>query len=312
MTKLQKPIVWGPEQSSGLTRLGDSIERLISVPLGPGAQKFNLYYFVHTASRDRAQSKAVLFCSGGPGQLVRPSDRANTYADFLYKHGYNVVFFHLRGTGVSQIPGPNRYDKFLTTKFAIHDLDAIRRDFLEKILRSADPRWDAVIAWSFGTVLAQRYACEYEKDVKRLILISPLSRHMFKIKEPKDAFKSYQQDALRIYRKSLRQIYDSKLPKFVNEFGDLTENEKDRIINEVFGTDNTGGVFGKTEKAFGSIQFVIDNHSTLSEDEFKKAKSKKFSLSFYERLRDLRYYGYNSIDDSYNSKEQERLIGRRL
>ena len=51
-------------------------------------------------------NNTVLFCSGGPGQIVRPASLETTYADFLVDNGYNVVHFHLRGCGFSQIPLP--------------------------------------------------------------------------------------------------------------------------------------------------------------------------------------------------------------
>jgi pimeloyl-ACP methyl ester carboxylesterase len=301
---------WEPSERSGLTRLSDSVEKLIRVPLnGSNRQhgEFDLYYFVHTAA-GLPTSNSVLFCAGGPGQIVRPLDRANTYADFLCKYGYNVVFFHLRGTGFSQIPAGNENDKFLRSTFAVADMEAIRRDFLDRGFGGTNMPWEAIVGWSFGTVLGQLYAKRYGPSlVKKLLLISPLSRHMFN--NSGNAFDNYYKQMLRIYRTTLDGIYQSPSEPLRNEFGDLENADRKTILEALFDFDD--GILRKTEQAFGSIQFVIDAYSEIEADTFDKFKLQKYSRAFYQSLRDLRIVGANAIDDS-GIIEHQRLIGKTI
>src|SRR2546422_9457600 len=102
------PVVWHPNERTGLKSSG----KLISVPLNPERPRegsFDLYYFVMKPDDGKLGEKTVLFCSGGPGELVQPDD-ANTFVQFLKSNGYNIVYFHLRGSGFSQIPQSIKYD----------------------------------------------------------------------------------------------------------------------------------------------------------------------------------------------------------
>jgi hypothetical protein len=112
---------WEANERSGLRPApqGDIIENFLRVPLNrrnPKAGYFDLYYFVRPPKEGLAR-KTVLFCAGGPGEIVRPVDQ--TFADFLSGNEYNIVCFHLRGSGFSQIPPTNRFDKFLRTSYAV-------------------------------------------------------------------------------------------------------------------------------------------------------------------------------------------------
>jgi pimeloyl-ACP methyl ester carboxylesterase len=310
MDRNYSSIEWDTGERSGLNRIKDSVEKLITLPLNGSDQgdgNFDLYYFVHTAKGDLT-SKSVLFCAGGPGQIVRTLDRADTYVDFLSKNGYNVVCFHLRGTGFSQIPARNDNDKFLRSEFAIADMEAIRQDFLDKGFGSRDMQWEAIVGWSFGTVLAQLYAERKSKLVKKLILISPLSRHMFK--NSKCAYDDYYRTMLVIYRQTLDRIFSSNKEQLYNEFGDLTATDKEKILDQLFKVDDDG-ILQKTEQAFGSIQSLIDAYSDIDEGEFERFRLRKFSRRFYQSLRDLRVCGANAIDDS-GIIEKQRLIGKTL
>ena len=301
--------IWQANERSGLTPIQDSLEYLITVPLYPGAREderqFDLYYFVHT-SAGQPTFKSVLFCAGGPGQIVRTFDRSKTYVDYLAKNGYNVVFFHLRGTGFSQIPPSTKNDRFLKCQYAIHDMEAIRCHFHEIVMGGKDVKWEAVIGWSFGTVLAQLYAHSFEQSVKKLVLVSPLSRHRFN--ESKKAFEEYYWEMLGIYRATLNEIYTSGIETLQNEFGDMTEDEIRDILNQLFGIKD--GVLKKTEEAFGSIQVVVESYSKMPEENFPDHK--KYSLDFYQSLRDLRVCGANSVDDTGGIYERQRLIGKIL
>ena len=176
--------VWLPDERSGLgvidskpnnLFLGKTVETTISVsldPSDPGNRTFDLYYFVRMPSSGKAP-KTVVFCAGGPGVFIGPTT-INLYTDFLINNGYNVVHYHPRGAGFSQIPAQNKYDRFLRTSYVVQDIEAIRKHFL-----GPTQKWDAVIGYSFGTVVAQYYAGEYKSNLERLILIGTQSRHAF-------------------------------------------------------------------------------------------------------------------------------------
>jgi pimeloyl-ACP methyl ester carboxylesterase len=302
--------IWDSSERSGLAPIQDSLEYLIDVPLQPkpgeNEERFGLYYFVHTPVGPPT-FKSVLFCAGGPGQIVRTFDRSKTYADYLSKNGYNVVFFHLRGTGFSQIPPSIKDDRFLRCQYAIHDMEAIRCHFHEQVLGGKNVKWEAVIGWSFGTVLAQLYAHSIKDSVKRLVLISPLSRHRFK-ESATTAFEEYYYEMLRIYRETLGEIYTSKKETLQNEFGDMTPGEIIGILDQLF--EKEDGVLQKTEEAFGSIQSVVDSYTKLADSKFPDGK--KYSRTFYQSLRDLRFCGSNSIDETGGMYEKQRLIGKIL
>jgi pimeloyl-ACP methyl ester carboxylesterase len=300
--------IWDVGERSGLAPIQDSLEYLVSVPIDPikdeYGEHFDLYYFVHTP--EVRTLKAVLFCAGGPGQIVRPFDRSKTYVDFLAKNGYNVVFFHLRGTGFSQLPPVTKYDDFMKREYAIRDMEAIRRHFLEETLGGKNVKWEAVIGWSFGTVLAHMYAYEFGSRLEKLVLISPLSRHRFS--ESKVAFEEYYCRMLEIYHETLKKIYCSKHEALENEFGDMAHDEVSLVLNRLF--DAKDGILKRTEEIFGNMQVVVDSYSKLSEGKFPDHI--KYSRDFYQSLRDLRFLGSNSIDDTGGTYEKQRLIAKNL
>ena len=295
---------WHADERSGFKRAEDILEKLLTVPLdpcNPHAGEFDLYYFVQMA-RGKESRKSILFCAGGPGEFVRTTgaERNNSYVYSLHQCGYNIVYFHLRGTGLSQLPPGNEYDKYLRSKFAIKDMEAVRRDYLGMGADGDPVQWDAIVGWSFGTILAQMYASRYPKLVKRIILISPLSRHLFKeeFNQKKAASDDYYKESLRIYEVTLKQIFSSA-PK---EFEDLIDdqNKMEWITRKLF--DFSSGLLSNTERAFGSIPAVVDQYSLLEESKFPEGK--KYSRQFYQSLRDLRRVGAQPLDKSGVTGEQ--------
>ena len=77
----------------------------------------------------------------------------------------------------------------------MEDIERIRRDFLGE-----NGVWDAIIARSYGTVLAQQYAHFHRDKLNKLILVAPLSRHMFN--HSADAF----DDLPMMFRKSINRV----------------------------------------------------------------------------------------------------------
>ena len=317
--KLPNTILWEPNDRSALMRTGGSvqpIEKLISVPLDPDKPKigqFDLYYFVYPP-RVASNGKTVLFCAGGPGQIIRPNTLETTHADFLTDNGYNVLHFHLRGCGFSQLPPSGLFDKYLRSRFAVEDIEAIRRDFLGE-----NGSWDAIIGRSYGTILAQRYARRHVERVNKLILIAPLSRHMFNFSgdaaRADAAFDALSAEVIKIHRQSLKSIFNSPEKKLQGEFGDLRNDEENELIDAVFGNADEPeqkGIFARAEDAFGSIQFIVDAYDDLQKKGLlSKYKLDGFSRDFFRCLRDLRLVG--SMTGTGSSLEDRQLtIGKTM
>lgn len=300
---------WEPDECAGLgpTKDGTLIEKLIRARLNPWNRKdgyFDLYYVVQRPGI--ATRKTVLFCAGGPGEIVRSPIDEDTFASFLIKNQYNVVFFHFRGAGFSQIPAANRYDKFLRTRYAAEDIETIRTDFLGK-----NGKWDAIIAWSYGTVLAQQYAHYYSSKVEKLILLAPLSRHMFN--SAANGFDEFNDDVRRIHRESLERILGTKKFDFEEELA-LEAGDNEEIVKKVFGDRNDPldvGIFGKTENAFGSIQFVVDEYHRLSrQGALRDYGIDMYGRNFFRQLRQLRLIGSSLLAKQTRADELE--IGKEI
>jgi pimeloyl-ACP methyl ester carboxylesterase len=267
-----------------------TVEKLISVPLDldqPSVGNFKLYYFVRMPTHGRAQ-KTVLFCAGGPGQIVLGPLLGYTFADFLVENGYNVVYFHQRGAGFSQISASNRYDQYLKTSYVINDIEKIRHDFLGK-----DGKWDAIIGWSYGTVVAQQYTRSHAAEVDRLILIGPQSRDKFNASP--DGFDELTETIRATNRETLTKIFDNN----PNSFPDLTCDEpkckefKTKVVDTAFGTKENPGIYDKAEKLFGSVQWLVDFYcKPKTQEELKTAGLDRYSPEFFKRLRLVRMFGW--------------------
>jgi pimeloyl-ACP methyl ester carboxylesterase len=159
------------------SRIGDFVE----VDLKPGSPtcgllaqcKFDLHYFKGDNYKEGdSDRKNILFIPGGPGEIV---DRSLPDLGFLQKRN-NVVYFDVRGTGLSEIPLSNAYDQFLRAEYIVSDIETLRKRVLDNDDPEIDKPWDAIYAYSWGTIVAQRYAAKYPLRVKKLILAAPVSR----------------------------------------------------------------------------------------------------------------------------------------
>jgi pimeloyl-ACP methyl ester carboxylesterase len=296
--------MWLPDERTGLgagegnLTLGESgeirfriggIERVIAVPLDTGNfwdSRFDLYYFVRKPLEKIAR-KTVLFIPGGPGLFnLGPFGRGNLMADFLIQNNeYNIVHFHVRGTAHSQIPPENQYDRFLKTAHVVEDIEEMRRDLVRQGFIGKDGRWDAIIAYSFGTVVAQAYAGTYPGNVEKLILIGPQSRHLFENSD--QAFSLYTSDIRDTNRYTLAKIFEAPT------FKDLSAEEKVRLLDVAFGTEKSTGVFQKAEDLFGSVPFLIDSYCQPEIlRELRSYGLDKYSRDFFRALRELRDVGW--------------------
>jgi pimeloyl-ACP methyl ester carboxylesterase len=295
---------WPATQRTGFQITTDfkrDFEGLISVPLDPHDQtrreSFDLYYFVNFPDGGPAL-KTVLFIAGGPGELARPiSGRLATFADFLTRYGYNVVYFDLRGTGLSQIPASNEYDKFLRTANAAHDIDMIREELVRKKLVRPDGKWDAIIAWSYGTVLAHNYAARFP-NVDRLILMAPISLHKFgqSGEVAHRAYSDYQREVRRIREEVVTKLFENANILV----GQLSIAERKMILQNVLARLLTGpnasderGIFQIVEDEFGNEQFIVDNFCDPAFRPLLKDSGLNFNRDFFEALRKLRNVGWH-------------------
>lgn len=278
---------WKTGERTGLGKTGQYIERLISVPLNPDKESdgyFDLYYFIHKPPGVSGAIKTVLFCAGGPGEIVRPGDE--NFLKFLIDENtaYQVVHFHLRGSGLSQIPPSNQFDKFLRTSHAVEDIERIRIAVLGK-----EP-WDGIVGYSYGTVVAQQYACRYkETGVRKLILIGPISMHKFKLATPATATQ-----VLDEYTRAVQEIREAILE------GIIDNNKEFEGLRSIKSHINTllSDVFDKIEVNFSNEQYVADNYEHLKESgELSTAglDQEQYSRLFFEKLRELRNIGWQPI-----------------
>jgi pimeloyl-ACP methyl ester carboxylesterase len=292
-----KSAVWLPDERTGLGKGEGSlnrlqikgIERVIQRPLDTddlSSEKFDLYYFVRRPSEERG-TKTVLFIAGGPGIFNPGPFEQMTMADFLlHNDEYNVVHFHARGAGFSQIPPQNRYDRFLKTSHVVKDIEAIREDLTKLGFLGKDGRWDAVIGYSYGTVVAQQYAGAYPDNVKKMLLIGVQSRHLFENSD--QAFSQITSEIRETNRYTLAKIFEAK------EFKGLSAEKKARIIDIALGTEETTGVFQKAEDLFGSLPFLMSVYCEPKARWYLKDSGlDRYSVVFFRALRELRDVGWH-------------------
>lgn len=293
---------WEATERAGLGEPigGEYVERLLRVPFDPDdteAGEFDLFYFKQEPQGPGRGRKTLLFCAGGPGQIVRPLD--DNFVKFLRDQNtaYRVVHFHLRGSGFSQFPPSNDFDRFLRTRYAVNDIEEIRKDVL------GDEPWDGIVGYSYGTVLAQQYASwsdkQKKKRVRKLILIGPLSMHKFKsVTSPAQAthvFDEYTNAEAEIRQQVLTKILTNKKHE---EFKTLNENGNDDDKRDLKIRDlkiKLSQVFMQIEKEFGSEQFVFEQYDKLKA-KLKAVLGDHYSPNFFSALRQLRMIGWQNPD----------------
>jgi pimeloyl-ACP methyl ester carboxylesterase len=314
----QRHQVWLPDERSGLGRINPDdfrrgigiastrniLERTISRPVNrnDSSAMFDLYYFVRMPPV-RA-TRTVLYIPGGPGQFIPGPILLPTIADFLIDNGYNVVFYHARGSGFSQIRPSNTYDRFLRTSYVLDDIEAIRKDLIRQGFLSTKGSWDAVIGYSFGTNVAQQYAGTYPNNVDRLILIGVQSRHGFEsMPVPFDEINNSIRD---INRYTLEKIYQRA------DFNDLTPERKSYIIDTAFGTTNAKGIYQRAEDKFGSIGYVVSAYCELKAQNELARYDLDYSQQFFralQRLRDVGWFPTSNTQLVFGMQIKDGILG---
>ena len=117
----------------------------------PGADGMRLHYQLEGTGPE-----VLVFVQGGPGGDLREES-----PDFeVLAKGRTVIYYDHRGGGRSTLPEDA---SLLTIDALVEDLEAVRRHFgLEQM---------DVVAFSFGPIIAGRYAAKYPERVRRLLLV---------------------------------------------------------------------------------------------------------------------------------------------
>jgi pimeloyl-ACP methyl ester carboxylesterase len=309
--------IWNSEERAGLGNTAGYVQKLISVPFdkeNPDEGNFDLYYFMADFplphKKNPEERKTLLFCSGGPGRVVKPHD--SLWFKDLSLNGDNVVFFHLRGSGFSQLPGSNKSDKYIRTRYAADDIEAIRQDFFKD---TPEKKWDAVLGYSYGAVLAQQYASKYKNSLKKLILIGPISLERFNTAESyRKAYDEYANAARNVRRTIIAKIYE------LSQFETMTDQQRTTIKEKLFGTDRPLGdssnfeelgIIRAIEQSFGSEQAVAEDYKFFKNKGILKHNNLAFEPRFFEALRELDLYGWRTDNDgAVNQEEKLTEIGK--
>jgi pimeloyl-ACP methyl ester carboxylesterase len=202
------------------------------------------------------------------------------------KNEYNIVYFHLRGSGYSQFPESNSYDQYLRTRYAVEDIEHIRENL-------DISRWYGVVGYSYGTVLAQEYTGKYgaQGKVNKLVLLKPLSRRGIKRSE----------DAVNLINMMREKDLQTLKQILVNEFNN-PNGYQERIESEV------ANIMERVDDKFGGVQFVIDEYQRLKslDHDLLKEHSLDYSKPFFVALRGLRDWGW--LPDG-NLLRHQRYLG---
>jgi pimeloyl-ACP methyl ester carboxylesterase len=272
---------WTPEECSKVVRRDALLEEHIVEQyidsIDEKRETFFLYYFVKDLTFENREKPTALFAAGGPGQMVLASSGEN-FVDLL---GYRVVYFHLRGTGFSQLPKDTSCDQYLRTDYVVKDVEAIRRDYL------GDTKWAAVIGHSYGAVVAQCYAHEFPDRVEKVVLSAPILPVSVLIgNQLVRGSSSVEPKPL----ESLRRIYERDDFAFLDDIrvGKNSASTKEYIVSR--GED----IVKEVERLYWNVQFVADEYTRL-EQQLKK-DDLDLGAPFFSAVRKLRLCGWLPLD----------------
>jgi pimeloyl-ACP methyl ester carboxylesterase len=313
--EIDENITWQSEERLGLGTNHQLVRQYLDSESRAG-ESFYLFYFTHVpkasgehaegADPDAFRDKTILFVSGGPGENVG-FDEKTDIRRFLDLPGYRVVYFHLRGSGFSQVPDSNVYDKYIRTEHAARDIELIRKRVLGSDETGRPRKWAAVVGYSYGTVLAQEYADSHEDSVAKLILAGPMSRHS--IKSPSDSAgkESMRTEMRKINLHTLEKIYSAEVLK---EFLTIVGGADPSVLTESL-LDDVGKIVSAVEKEFGSLPLFIDSYDELKKNPDKRNSEVNYLFeyppSFFNALRKIRMEGW--IPNENGSTNGQTRIG---
>jgi pimeloyl-ACP methyl ester carboxylesterase len=241
------------------------------------------YSFIKPSNPNNPAPKNVLFIPGGPGTIVdlrdldpdRQGMGPRNALELLEADGHNVAYLHVRASGFSQFPQPNKFDRFLRADYAVEDIEKLRLYLLGN-----DTPWDAVWGESHGAVIAQRYAYKYgTAGVKKLVLVAPPSRSRESHTHRRNLMASNLEAIIRNHRGNA-----SKSGLSTNDLSFVT----DQHIREIKSKLNQ--TLEELDRTFGSMSFVMENYADLKERD-PNFKSFPYPEEFFKALRILQFYG---------------------
>ena len=291
----------------------------ICPPQLPASECFNLYYFTGDHyDQANGNRQNILYIGGGPG-------RTDTFFDrglFSLEVNNNVIYFHLRGAGLSVVPPSNKYDKYLRSEYAVEDLERLRRKILATSPGQAK-QWDAVYGASYGTVLAQRYANKYPGSIKKLILQSPIYRSKDTDKARRGQLRSNLKNMFTLIRSkesvpcsctntnlSSMNVHITNIsPRdfdATNNFCYLDSAPAHKVIDNL--VENVLQEYDKIIEEYGALSLIIENFAA-----FKKAYRPSYPDEFYYALRKLDNVGApQNTDSTFTGGDVEYMVDSAL
>ena len=312
---------WTPKEMGGHEKLKGPVLKLRLLPDGrafpaefncdpkPTACQFELAYFLGDRfDLSNKQRLNILFIPGGPGAIVDPSNRWAVLQVLEEKH--NVVYFHPRGMGKSAIDGDRRYDQFLRADYVVDDIEQIRRVVLK------NRPWDAIYGYSWGTVIAQRYAAKYgqgkDAKVKSLILTGPVDRHRSDTQKARAAMIVENLKAIFTYYRSAgtqcacqsdsflkSKVVDLSSPQ-ISAWGARLEANDNFCFLDAKRIDDIAARLRKMldtiDEEFGSADFIVDNFTALKKDKEFQNRFAGLPIEFFAAIRYLQMAGAPESD----------------
>lgn len=290
-------------------------------PNGKGLTcKFFLHYsFVRPSSPKNPNPKNIIFIPGGPGTISELEDvdfvkhGAVNALELLEADGHNVAYLHVRGSGLSQIPQPNRFDRFLRADYIVEDIERLR----VKLLGNDIP-WDAIWGESHGAVIAQRYAYKYgTAGVKKLVLVAPPSRSQESHTHRRNLMIFNLEAIIRNHRGNASQTGSNKKPAEIEQDNNgkpPNHNETDSTNDLSFVTDQhieeiknrLNQVLEELDRRYASMSFAMENYAELKNRD-PSFKSFPYPEEFFKALRILQFYGRPEKDLKFPRAEQPRF-----
>jgi len=261
-----------------------------------------LYYsFIKPPDINNQTHKNVLFIPGGPGTIVDLEDldsdkqgRENAL-EVLETQGHTVAYLHVRGTGLSQIPPSNKFDRFLRADYVVEDIERLRLRLLGN-----DTPWDAIWGESHGALIAQRYAHKYgTARVKKLVLVAPPSRSLESRGQRRSLMVSNLEAIIRNHGDHASEGGSSKKAED-NDLSFVTDQQIREIKSKL---DQT---LTKLDRTFGSMSLVMENYAELKERD-PNFKSFPYPEEFFKALRILQFYGRPEQNLKFPRAEQGRF-----
>jgi pimeloyl-ACP methyl ester carboxylesterase len=270
--------------------------------------KFYLYYFFGTgfAPQD-PKRKNILFIPGGPGEIVNNTSD-NRALDCLEPF-HNIVYFHVRGSGLSKLCTSNKYDRFLRADYVVEDIERIRYHVFQN-----ERPWDAIVGVSHGAVIAQHFAHRFGlRGVKKLILAAPPARSRNTLPFRRRTTTSNLHAIYKVYRsKGRAKTTDKAIPDLIlnnilafdeaNKKGGDKEPRERVIVNFTndfsFMTpehvqsvcDQLSRLVEQLERRYYSISFVVENYNYLVKKD-RSFRKYPYPREFFYAIKQLQLMG---------------------